>query len=169
MRKLIPFLFLVVVHSAAAYDFKGVSIGKAASPADVENKLGVKCGVGFHGIQVCNGSVTIAREPAKMNLVISLKGIVDRIHLTLSPDAFEIVAPELIDKFGKPTSTSHTVVQNRLGAKFPQTVYLWSAKDGTEVLYSKYTSSLDESSLYFSTKADRELMRGSEKERRSDL
>ncbi len=57
-------------------------------------------------MQVCNGDITIAREPASMNLVISPKGIVQRIALTLSPDVFDEVAPELIRKFGKPTSKS---------------------------------------------------------------
>jgi hypothetical protein len=38
------------------------------------------------------------------------------------------VAPELMRKFGKSASTSHTTVQNRMGAKYPQIVHLCQRK-----------------------------------------
>ncbi len=120
-------------------------------------------------MQVCNGNVTVARESASVNLVISTKAIVQRIDLTLSPDAFDEVAPELIRKFGKPTSTSRSVVQNRLGAKYPQVIYLWAAKDGTQVLYMKYSASLDRSTLNFSTKADRSMLIKGKENRSGDI
>jgi hypothetical protein len=159
MRIILALLCLAVINPAIAFDFKGIAVGKTASTSDVTSKLGVECGTGSVGRQICNGEVTIARESASMNLVIGPNGIVDRINLELSPESFDAVAPELIRKFGKPTSTSKSTVQNRMGARYPQVVYLWSARDGTQVIYSKYTISLDKSSLNFSTKSERDFIR----------
>jgi len=167
MRTLLAFLCCASAVSAWAFDFKGITIGGAATPAQIQERLGVTCGEGLPGWQVCNGDVSVAREPATMNLVISPKGIVQRIRLSLSPDAFDEVAPELIRKFGNPTSTSQSVVQNRMGAKYEQIIHLWADKNGTQVLYMKYAGTLDSSTLYFSTKADRAL-RGKQKENRKD-
>ena len=97
--------------SAFGFDFKGVKIGAPATPEQVQEKLGVKCGAGANAIQVCNGTVTIARETARLNLVINSAGVVGRMHLMLSPEAFDIVAPMLIEKFGSPTKTSHSQLQ----------------------------------------------------------
>lgn len=161
-------IFVLPLH-AWCFDFKGITVGGAATPRDVQERLGVTCGEGYEEMQICNGDVTVAREPASMNLVISPKGIVQRIALTLSPDAFDEVAPELMRKFGKPASTSHTTVQNRMGAKYPQIVHLWSAKDGTQVLYMKYAGTLERSTLNFSTKADRAMLNKGRENRSGDL
>lgn len=144
--------------SAFGFDFKGIKIGALATPEQVQEKLGVKCGAGANAAQVCNGTVTIARETARLNLVINSAGVVQRMHLMLSPEAFDIVAPMLISKFGPPTKTSHSQIQNRMGAKFDQVRYWWQGEGDTEVDYSRYTGTLDSSTLYFSTKEDRELL-----------
>lgn len=120
-------------------------------------------------MQICNGDVTVAREPASMNLVISPKGTVQRIALILSPDAFDEVAQELMRKFGKPASTSRTTVQNRMGAKYLQIVHLWTDKDGVQVLYMKYAGTLERSTLNFSTKADRTMLNKGRENRAGDL
>jgi hypothetical protein len=169
MRTLFTLLLMSLMVSSWAFDFKGVAIGSAATPAQIQERLGVKCGKGHEGSHVCNGNVTVAREPASMNLVIGSKGIVERIALTLSPEAFDEVSPELIRKFGNPTSTSRSVIQNRMGAKYSQVIHLWKAKDGTEVFYMKYVGSLDISAINFSTEADRALLGKNKKNRDGDL
>lgn len=169
MRIAIMLAMLLLSRQAWAFDFKGITVGGSATPSDVQERLGVRCGEGYENMQICNGDVTVAREPASMNLVISPKGIVQRIALTLSPDAFDEVAPELVRKFGKPKSISHSAVQNRMGAKYPQVIYLWAAKDGTEVLYMKYAGTLDRSALNFSTKADRIMLRKDKEGRSGDI
>ena len=152
-----------------SFDFKGIKLGAASTVTEVQEKTGVICGSGVdpEKTSVCNGDTTIAREPAYMNLLIN-DGIVQRIDFTLSSDSFDIVAPELIKKFGKPTRVRHSVVQNRMGAKYPQVEYLWSSKDGREVRYEKYYFNLDKSNLNFSTKADREMLYGG-KNRSGDI
>src|SRR5215471_924305 len=162
-------LLLVISPAAFAFDFKGFTIGAPAKPEEVKEKLGVKCGLGSGGSQVCNGRVTVGKEPAQMNMVINPSGIIQRIRLSLSPNAFEIIAPLLTEKFGAPTKTERGEVQNRMGAKFDQTSMLWRGENGVEVIYQKYTGSLDSSSLYFSTAEDRELMLNSRGDRRGDL
>jgi hypothetical protein len=153
---------------AVALDFKGIAVGEPATAELVLDKLGVKCGAGASGMQVCNGAVTIARESAKMNLVINAAGIVQRIDLSLSPQAFEVVAPLLIEKFGPPAKTDRSEVQNRLGAKYEQVIHLWREGDA-EALYRRYAGSLDSSSLYFSTKEDRDLLSKRTATRRGDI
>ncbi len=169
MRVALVYAVFFLSSQCWAFDFKGVVVGAFATPDDIYRRLGVSCGEGYEGVQVCNGEVTIAHEPASMNLVISPKGIVQRIALTLSPDAFDDVAPELIQKFGEPTRVTHSIVQNRMGAKYPQTVYLWSGKGGIQMLYMKYSGTLDRSTLDFSTKADRVLLQGDKRGRGKDL
>ena len=140
------------------FDFKGVQLGAPSTPERVKEVLGVTCGIGADYYQVCNGSVTIAKEPAMMNLVINKNGIVQRISLSLSPGAFEVVTQELIKKFGTPTKTDQSTVQNPMSASFLQVVHLWKNANGNEVFYSKYESTIDNSVLNFSSKEDRELL-----------
>ena len=169
MRFTIVCITLVLSSQCWAFDFKGVVIGAAATPEDIYQHLGVSCGEGHEGMQVCNGEVTIAHEPASMNLVISPQGVVQRIALTLAPAAFDEVAPVLIKKFEKPAGIDQSVVQNRMGAKFSQTVYLWAGKGGIQLRYARYSGSLDRSTLDFSTRADRVLLQGDKKGRNSDI
>jgi hypothetical protein len=169
MRLLLILAILLACSQTFAFDFKGVAVGRSATASDIKEKLGVNCGEGYENMQVCNGDVTIAHAPAAMNLVISPKGIVERIALTISPDAFDEIAPELVRKFGKPTTITRSTVQNRMGAKYPQIRYLWAAKDGAEVLYIKYASTLDRSTLNFSTKADRTRLKKESIDRKGDM
>lgn len=153
-------------------DFKGIQIGKPATPSQVEDKLAVRCGVGANKMQVCNGLTTIAEESASLNVVIGANGIVQRIELRLAPEAFETVAPLLIEKFGRPASIQRGGVQNRLGAKFEQLVYSWRRSGGLELTYRRYAGDLETSSLYFGTAEDRRLLNEGgtpAKERRKDM
>ena len=112
--------------------------------------------------------MTVARENARMNLVISAAGIVQRIDLTLQPQTFDTLAPLLIEKFGPPAKTERSELQNRMGAKFDQVLHVW--RDGeSEVQYSKYAGSIDSSRLYFGTKEDRELLNKQKANRRGDI
>jgi hypothetical protein len=158
MRTLLAFLCCSAAFSAWAFDFNGIAIGDTSTPAEIQERLGVTCSEGYAETQVCNGEVSIGRAPATMNLVINSRGVVQRIDLALAPDAFNEVVLELIRKFGKPTRTSQSVIQNGRGAKYAQTVHLWADKNGAQVLYMKYGGTLDRSRLYFSTKADRGLL-----------
>jgi hypothetical protein len=161
--------YLLLCSIAAAYDFKGVAIGQPATPADIQAKLGVKCGVGANNLQVCNGMVTFAGTVAVMNLVIGADGIVQRISLPFASDQFGSVAEAVIEKFGPPKKTTHETEQNQTGATFLNVVHKWTAAGGIEVTLSKFASRVDTSLLYFSTSADREMLEHNRKERAKDL
>lgn len=171
MKKLLIFAVSYIFLSPLAYpfDFKGISIGQPSTPTQVEEKLGVRCGAGASGMQVCNGNVTIARESASMNLVINANGVVRRINLSLSPKSFDIVAPLLIDKFGPPSSTKNDVIQNRMGAKFEQVTHMWTDEDGNIVWYARYAGAIDKSLLSFTSKEERDLLQERRGSRTSDL
>lgn len=157
MRTLLAFLCCTFALSASAFDFNGIAIGATATPAEIQERLGVTC-VERSEKQVCSGDVSVARTPATINLVIDSEGTVQTIDLALPPEAFNEVARELIRKFGNPTRTSQSVIQNGTGAKYAQTIHLWADKNGAQVLYMKYAATMDRSRLYFSTKAGRGLL-----------
>lgn len=168
MRPLLFFL-LVVPLAANAFDFKGIAIGALTTPEQINEKLGVKCGAGIEGRQICNGVVTVGREAARMNLVIDKVGIVQRINLSMAPASFDVVAPLLIEKFGLPTSTKTGDLQNRMGAKFEQITHLWQGPGELEVFYTKYAGSIDASTLNFSTKQDRDMLGAGRENRKGDI
>ncbi|TAM72324.1 hypothetical protein EPN44_16030 [bacterium] len=173
--KRISIIPCIVFCAAAAasgnnsYDFKGVQIGAPATPEMIRDRLGIECGAGAPGMLVCNGNVTIAKERASMNLVIGRTGEVQRIHLSLKPDQFDLVEPELIRKFGPPARVERPAVQNAMGATFQQTRDVWIGTNGVRVVFERYAGSIDSSSLYFSTEADRRLMSGADVDRSGDL
>jgi len=152
---------------ALAFDFKGVRVGAKSTVAEVQERLGISCGVGYADKQVCNGHVTVADEPATINLLLAPSGLVQRISLQLSSEPFEQVAAALVQKLGPPTHVSQGTLQNRFGAKFRQIEYVWIGKGGIRVDYRKYGSSLDHSQLYYSTREDRELQSGDKPAKRA--
>lgn len=162
-------LSLMLAAPAYAFDFKGITLGQPTTVAQVEEKLRVRCGTGVSGTQVCNGSVTIGKVLATMNLVINAQGVVRRINLSLSPESFDVLAPLLIEKFGSPALTTKGEVQNRMGAKFEQTTHLWKDDHENHVEYSRYAGSVGKSFLSFTTKEDRDLVASLRGNRRDDL
>lgn len=177
MKMLKIALVLVVLPAVAAeprstvYDFKGVEIGVPATPQDVESKLGIKCGVGgkHNQLQVCNGATTVAKERAKLNLVIGPTGLVERILLTIDADSFDSVEPEIVRKFGSPTKRETPTIQNRYGAIFQQTIDTWAGENGVRVEFKRYAGNVEDASLYFSTESDRRLLRGDDEDRSGDI
>lgn len=160
---------LSTAASARNYDFKGVQIGTMATPQMIKDRLGVECGAGAPGMQICNGNVTIAKEPADLNLVIGSNGQVQRILLSLQPGSFDLIEHELMRKFGAPTRRESPSVQNRMGATFQQIRDIWMGDNGVKMVFERYTGSIDNSTLYFSTEADRRLMSGTDVDRSGDL
>jgi len=160
----------LTVPVASAFDFKGIKLGSTATVEQVKEKLGVQCGAGARGMTICNGRVTVGREPGDMNLVINDQGIVQRIAITLKPYSFDALEPLLIEKFGPPQKTTRSQVQNRMGAKFDDVSHLWEENDGdNQLLFWKYAGSIDSSVLNFRTKADRDLLGARTANRKGDL
>jgi len=154
---------------AQTFDFKGVKLGAKATPEFIQDTLRINCGEGANKMTVCNGDVTIAEERGELNLVLSADGVVQRMWFDLDPKSFDVIAPELIKKFGKPSQRLTPTLQNSFGAKFRQEELVWNGKGGLQVRYSKFSSRIDRSMLYFSTLADRKLLNGESSSRSKDL
>ncbi|MND44810.1 hypothetical protein D3C80_356590 [compost metagenome] len=132
------------------FDFKGIVVGAPATLRTIKQKLGVDCGAGYAGMQVCNGTVTIAGVIADMNLVISKTGKVQRISLSFSSKFYEQVEDAMFKKFGKPGVNQTSEVQNGYGAKFIQRELLWGDTPNTVVMM-KYANKVTDSFIMFSS------------------
>lgn len=128
---LIAALVLISTSALAAsppLEFKTLVIGAPTTPEQVEaaltpcgmtgdpcdalakkilEMLPVKCGRGANGMQVCNGSTTIAGTITQVNVVIGSDGLLQRIHLTFSDYGYEDVHQALTHKFGAAQKVSH--------------------------------------------------------------
>ena len=154
---------------AIAYDFKGVELGGAATPELIKEKLGVKCGAGKAPyLYICNGYTTIASAPAFMNLVIGESGNVSRIGLLFKSDRYLEVFIAMKQKYGQPTKTDESLLQNSMGATFHQAVHIW--EDGSNTIkLKKYASKITDSSVHFSTQEDSEVRKELIEKRLEDI
>lgn len=68
---------------------------------------------------------------------------------SIDSDHFERLSRGLTDRFGPPAKTEHEVVQNRMGAKFPNTTMLW--RNSQSVIYAaQRASTIDKMALAYS-------------------
>lgn len=72
---------------------------------------------------------------------------IDSIEARFSSNGYEIVKLALLDKYGKPSSTSESQVQNKMGASFTNEVVKWSAADGAEIRLERYAPDLSVSTI----------------------
>lgn len=124
-------------------------------------KAAVKCSVGGtkNDVQVCNGYTTIAGVRARANVVIGSNGLLQRIDLTISETSHQTILTELVAKFGKPSSSKASTLQNRFGAAYAQVETSWEREGGKRLAVTRYAGGVDESRIYFSTEEDRETLR----------
>lgn len=178
---------------AHAFDFKGLVLGEPITPAEVEARLNtgckgrgdkpcdsfeslvyekgrVRCGEGWEGAQVCNGTTTVAGYPAEANIVIGANGALRRVYLTrLDPDSFDAIRQELTAKFGAPKSTAAPALQNAFGATFRQAEATWTDAKRRRVTLSKFAGTTEAGSLYFATPEDRAATEKAKKGKTGDL
>jgi hypothetical protein len=185
MKHLVALLFGVFLHAAALagdLEFKGLVMEAEVSTEQVESSLkvpceqfwktcdeswqrihdqtAVKCGNGHKGAKVCNGQTSIAGARADVNVVIGPDGRLQRILLTVSANSYEIVLSELAKKYGPASSVRSYRVQNGFGASFAQVDSAWQGANGQKLRVSRYASTLDKSTVHFSTRADEAWMSG---------
>lgn len=129
---------------------------------EMHNQMAVACGTGHEGKHVCNGRTTVAGEKATANVVIGSDGRLERVWLTASNYAYESILTELVKKYGKPSSVKRYSVQNGFGAAFVQVDSVWNGAGGQSLIVSKYAGNTDESTVYFSSRADRAVRSSNE-------
>jgi hypothetical protein len=166
-------------HQSNRFVFKGIEVGGIASPAELEKALfvespikgipSVKCGAGSGAMQVCNGWTSAAGISALCNAVITGNGQVIRISLSIPSDFFDTAAQGAIQKYGKPTKTTFSTVQNRMGASFQNTTLVWGDEKGSYILMTKYGSTLDHGILYFGSPEDTALLKQSSAPKSGDF
>jgi len=175
-------LGLIAGHACAqGLEFKGLQLGQVTAPSEVVKQLrtdeaqklcgradgpcadlvNISCGAGNDGIQVCNGKTTIVGNMADLNAVIGADGRLQRIFLTFSNDSYDEVHSALLQKYGKPSSVKKYRVQNGFGAQFVQVDTIWRRAGGLKLRLSLYGASTDDSVVYFSTKADDDMLKSS--------
>jgi hypothetical protein len=96
-------------------------------------------------------------EPMRPALVEAIDGRVSFISATFSTADSETVMNALLAKFGKPTESAVTTLQNASGAKFDRTTLRWEGKD-VWIIYRSIGSRSDEGLLTVSTAASRAKM-----------
>ena len=180
-----------VSGTAHAFDFKGLVLGEPITADQIEalldkcapgngapcseidlllNKARVECGTGDGGAKVCNGLTTVAGFPAQANIVIGADGTLRRVLLSsIRSDNFEAIARELEAKFGAPQGQDASTVQNAFGAQYGQIVLSWTDSQGRRIDFTKYAGTTENSSLYFGTVQDREVLQQSSSGARDDL
>ncbi|HEY3644314.1 MAG TPA: hypothetical protein VGM16_03165 [Gammaproteobacteria bacterium] len=171
------------------FEFKGLILGGITTPSQITEQLSacpktgkpcsdsaraesdasaVTCGLGANNMQVCNGQTTIAHESAQVNAVIDANGLLQRVMLTIDQSSYEVVRDELLKKYGKPSSTNETELQNGFGATFAQVDTVWTRPGGQVLRLLRYGGSTEESTIYFGTKSDVKLLAHDE-DRSDDL
>jgi hypothetical protein len=167
------------------FDLKGVTLGGRATPQQIEQQfapqkntanaalipamLRVKCGVGAHNWQVCNGMTSVADVMGQLNLVIDDQGIVQRMNVTFPAIGFAQVKDALSAKLGSTEAHKHVTDQNRFGATFDDEMLMWKDGNKNEVLLKQYAGDLDHSILSFTTQIDRDNSANVTKGHSSDL
>lgn len=143
---------------SGAYDFKGLALGEQITPKELKDRLGIRCGKGSNGVQVCNGVTTVAGFSTTANIVIGADGKLRRVMLSPRPDAFEDIARELVGKFGEPESHETSTAQNGFGAQYQQVEYVWKDGAGSQIQFRKYAGNVRSSMLYFGTAEDQQIL-----------
>jgi hypothetical protein len=175
------------------YDFKGLTLGAPTTAAQVEERLNtacvhvgggvcdefeasmnpqghIHCGPGLEGVTVCNGLTTIVGAPGRVNVVISADGHLQRVMVSeFDSERFDSVFAELQRKFGRPKTISRSILQNGFGARYQQVQATWTDSQHCQVTAWKYSGTANESSLYFGTQQDQQLMNRVEQGVKGDL
>lgn len=147
-------------------EFKGLIAGQPVTPAQVESALSgedgaVECRDGGADRHICNGPTSVAGVRATTNTVITETSRIMRISLRFSEDDFDAVLEAAKSKYGDPSDTRTETLQNRLGAKFENSVYHWQGdrETGAYLILTRYSGSIENSSMYFGTQEDTDFLR----------
>ena len=158
----------------AAFDFRGLHLGDCAPLASVEQGLQdkdapdirAKCASRANGLWACSGLTVIAGAVAEANAVIDSSGTLISLFLSIKSGDFERVAGAAQEKYGHPSYSSSETVQNRMGAKFANTTFVWGNEKASYIRASKYGDTLDKGFVYFGTIEDTALANRTEADAR---
>lgn len=139
MRTWVALILGLISLNANALELKGVRLGmtfeelQTAFPAGQlspgrPNLNGMSC---LLANTFCTVNVgTVAGIESVLQVSLSDGRVADAYMGKLSPSEFQGVVKALQEKFGKPSSTSQGIVQNRMGGKFDNPSFVWSFPEG---------------------------------------
>lgn len=137
LASLLAALTLFASQSAAALDVKGVKPGMTRE--QVRDTLGnLDCTREAESGDCISWRRTIAGKEAESFRVSFSGEACSGVTVLFSADTFELVRTGLIEKFGRPTSTSTGRVQNRAGAVLPNSSATWKAGGAELTVTERY-------------------------------
>lgn len=178
MKKLICIALALASTTASALDLKGVKLGMtreellAAFPAGGHGGRPLPNGVDCVSAEACSVNVgTIAEVPTQLHVHFVNGKLADAYSGDLSPSNFDQVVEALKSKFGPPTATTTSKVQNRMGNTFDNPSYVWKFPEG-ELHASRFmpgARTLDIAQLEISSKEWLAEQAAKEQKRNADL
>lgn len=136
---------LCSLAAAQRLEFKGAPFG--ASPEAVKDAIGtwarMDCeeGLKLRGDGSCRFlGVTFANQPTGRIVASFRNNGLTSVLITVEPNAFDAVSAAIIEKYGKPQSSSSSTVRNNTNAQFKQRVLGWNTADGGRIAAVKYSA-----------------------------
>ena len=168
--------------AADVLDFKGVIIGSLISQEElvgklfaaiprhtIERRVRDHCLIERSGNHSCHGPVSIAGFEGFAMATIDGAGVLQHLRIAFPSKAFDVIAEGLKEKFGSPDDSKTETRSNLMGAKFENTVLLWTGKIGETLTASRYENNVDRGVLLFATRDFLEKNRQREEEKKRDL
>lgn len=101
-------------------------------------------------LEAVNKEMSVAGANMRTIMFHLHEGALERISMMPSPDVFEKVSTALIDRYGVPTSDESSIVRTKAGVEHTNRVIYWKLGGGF-IRYSRFGSSVRNSSLTYST------------------
>jgi hypothetical protein len=158
MRSTLALLLVLIPLHAWAFNICDVEVGKPATVEQVRKAMNVKCRHGWAGMMVCKGTARLADRTADANVVISDKGLVQRIRLHPETNHYERVLAHLVARFGRPDSLKTLPSRDARGFPEKQEVRSWITPSGEELVLMKFSAVPDRSLIYVGDATDRTLL-----------
>lgn len=167
--RIILFAFLIFSNICYGFDFKGLELGKRFNESELPSKnIGASCFIN-KSRTLCNGLTKIAGHDGDIFIATNAAQNIDAISIQFKTEYYDDILAALIEKFGKPTSTSNSKVHNSFGATFDQIVTTWKNDTGDFIRLERYGSTVIEGSVSFISKSYSDYSEGEMKKNRSDL
>lgn len=139
----------------------GIPLGQTFGNERIAECGGVKVEDGSNPVSACSmyrpsyGNLTIAGFPVDVfdgGLVMREDDVVTSIYLHGKQSNYRAIKTLMLERYGRPTSTSVETLQNGMGAKFNSELLIWSGKAVTLVLKER-NESVDTTAAHFSHNA----------------
>lgn len=125
----------------------------------VHDDRAMTCGAGDEGMQTCKGYTSIVKVPAFAIVVIGADGRLQRVSLLMDATGYDDAIAALTQKFGPAAKVETSEVHNAYGASFNQEERTWEGTNTAQLYASRYGSTIEHSSIQFTTAADRDRPR----------